>query len=125
MARELLVSNTTGTVVYATIRVPLNRNHADGGRIGYWFNQRTLTFEVFTAGNWVDYDIALTELGTTGLFEGDMPVGGLGVGVEPEKALEVIYWQRAGATPAMTDTKITGSLFEFPDEWVAVSSLRV
>jgi len=121
MARELLVSNATGTVVYATIRVPVNRNHADGGHIGYWFNQRTLALEVFAAGNWVDYDIALTELGTTGLFEGDMPT----LGINPEKALEVIYWQRAGATPAMTDTKITGSLFEFPDEWVAVSSLRV
>ena len=121
MSKELLVSHTSGTTVYATMRVPINRNHASGGLIGYWFNQRTLAFEVFAAGNWVDYDIALVELGTTGLFEGDIPE----LGPNPEKALEIIYWEQAGATPVMGDTKITGANFEFLDEWVATSSLRV
>lgn len=126
MSKELLVSHTSGTNVYATMRIPINRSGATGGvtptssNIGKWFNQRQLTFETFAAVNFVDYDIALTELGTTGLFEGDIPAE-----VNPEKALEVIYWERAGADPAMGDTKITGVNFEFLDEWVAISALRV
>jgi len=120
MSKELLVSHTTGAAVYATIRIPINRNHAAGGNIGYWWNVVTMALEVFAQVNFVNYVIALVELGTTGLFEGDIPAG-----LNPEKALEVIYWEQLGVDPAETDTKITGSNFEFLDEWVAVSSLRV
>ncbi len=126
MSKELLVSHTSGTNVYATLRIPINRNHATGGtnrtsgNIGKWFNQATLEFVLFAAGDFADYDIALAELGDTGLFEGDMPVE-----ANPEKALEVIYWERAGAAPVVGDTKITGVNFEFLDEWVAMSSIRV
>ncbi len=120
MARELLVSHTTGTNVYATIRLPLDRNQASGGNIGYWWNTVTAVRETFVPGNWANYDIVMTELGNTGLFEGNIPAG-----LNPEKALEVIFWERLGGVPAMTDTKIAGVNFEFPDEWVATSSLRV
>jgi len=123
MSNELLVSHTTGTTVYAAMRVPINRNHADGGNIGTWWNFTVGVLQLpSTAGGapFEEFTSALAELGNTGLFEGDIPEG-----LNPEKALEVIYWEQAGAAPAETDTKITGSNFEFLDEWVAVSSLRV
>jgi len=125
MTKELLVSHTSGTTVYATIRLPINRNHGTtgngrSGNIGYWWNVALVTHETFIPANFANYAIALTELGTTGLFEGDIPTS-----LNPEKALEVIYWERAGAAALMGDTKITGSNFEFLDEWVAVSTLRV
>ncbi len=120
MARELLVSHTSGTTVYATIRNAVNRNHASGGNIGYWWNTDSEAHETFVAVNFPDYAILLTELGTTGLFQGDMPTG-----LNPEKAVEVIFWERAGGAAVMGDTKITGVNFEFLDEWVATSSIRV
>ena len=93
MARELLVSNATGTNVYAAVRV------VKGGNIGLWFD---------------------AVAGTYGVFQADMPAG-----VDPERALEVYYFQRLGGAPAMTDTKIAGSLFEQTDGWTANAELNV
>ena len=114
MARELLVSNATGTNVYAAVRV------VKGGNIGLWFDAVAGTYGVFQAASWVNYAIAMAELGTTGLFEAAMPAG-----VDPERALEVYYFQRLGGAPAMTDTKIAGSLFEQTDGWTANAELNV
>lgn len=120
MAKELFVSHTSGTNVYAVLRVATNWNMASGGNVGKWYSRTGGAVEAFTAGHWANYAIALDELGTTGFFEGDMPAGTM-----PERVLEVYYFERAGGTPAMTDTKVAGALFEFKDEWVATSSLAV
>lgn len=116
MARELLVSHTSGTAVYAVVRAYLGPVN-----IGRWFNDATAALEAFAGANWVNYAVALAELGTTGLFEGDMPAG---LGTEDD--VEVIYLERLGVAAAMTDTKIAGALFHhLPSGWTAVEALRV
>ena len=114
MASELIVVNTTGTTVYAAIRVPHKSN------AGRWFDAVTGSFVAFVAGAWTTYAVAMTELGTTGLFEADMPAQ-----AAAERELEVYYFQQTGGAPAMTDLKIGGSLFEMSDNWVATAALNV
>ena len=120
MANELLVSHNTGTTVYAVIRAPYGNYNDAFANAGNWFGITALAFGAFAGANWADYAIALTELGTTGLFEGDLPPE-----VAPETILEVYYLQQLGVAPLMTDTKIDGSLFEFKATWVAVSALTI
>ena len=114
MAKELLVSHTTGLTVYATGRV------LGGDNVGRWGNIAASTLDVFVAADWASYDITMTELGTSGLYEADFPFVFFS-----ERAIEIIYFVQAGGTPAIGDTKIAGSLFELMDDWVATTDLRV
>ncbi len=122
MARELFVSNTSGTTVRAVARVSTNkRGVGEGGNIGKWWNAVTLAWEDFDASKWASYALTMAELGATGFFEGDFPPN------PPinEKAVEIYYFQLAGADLVQDDTKITGALFEFMDEWVTTKALEV
>ena len=115
MANELIVSHTSGTTVYAVIRIPVREN------IGQWANPVGGTLDVFAGADWANYAVAMAELGTTGLFEGDMPAV-----VNAESTVEVVYLERLTAVPLMTDTKIAGSMFQtLADGWTAVEALRV
>lgn len=122
MASELLVSRTTGSTVYAVIRVPNDKAGATNN-IGKWANDSLSVFEAFAAGNWADYALTMTELGSTGLYEGDIPSW---IAATLEDVLEVIFFDQAGANPAMTDTKIDGvSISKTEDGWQAVRALSV
>ena len=118
MARELLVSRATGQTVYAVGRVP------QGESVGLWANPTTPGVEAFDVANWAQYAIAMTELGDTGLYEGDFPR----TSIDPSQniiSLEVIYFQQVGASPVETDTKITGVLYTHPDDWQAGEQLNL
>jgi len=114
MSRELLVASTAGTVVYAVARI------ATGDNFGLWFNNTDNSLVVFEAAAWNRYAIPMTELGTTGLFEADMPNSLLN-----ERAIDIYYVVQAGATPALGDTRISGKLYEMQDEFVPVKALDV
>jgi len=114
MVRELLVSHTSALTVYAVGRIPHRAN------IGLWGSVLNAALEVFAGANWTTYVIPMNELGTTGFYEGDMPALFNG-----EHAVEIYFFEQVGGAPAMTDTKVSGTLFANTDVWVAESTLRV
>ncbi len=117
MPRELLVSHNTGVAMYAVGRVQGNRND----QIGFWGNVTADALQGFAGANWANYAIPLVELGTTGLYQGDMPAV-----FNTEQAIEIIYLEQLAANPAMGDTKVSGSLMELLDNWwVATAALAI
>lgn len=114
MARELLVSATSGIDVYAVGRV------LNGDNIGLWGNTADGSLDVYLAANFGRYDIRMTELGASGFYQADMPTV-----FDAERAVEIIFYRRLGGVPAENDTKLSGSLYERIDDWVATQTLAV
>lgn len=115
MAKELLLSTTTGKSVYAIIRVPT------GSNIGKWANPVDERLDDYNAVDYQKYAVTMNELGALGLYEGDIPF----VVAKSVRIMEVIYLEQAGVSPAESDTKLSASLYEFGDHWVATTSLSV
>ena len=113
MANELLVSTVSGTDVYAVGRVANGNNIGEWGIVGG-------ALEVFAAANWATYAIVMAELGTTGLFQADMPDVFNG-----ERAVDIIFLTRAGAAPVQGDVKISGALYFLADDWMPTEALVV
>lgn len=65
----------------------------------FWNTTGTPAFEAYTEANWDDYAITLTRQGTSLLYFATMPAGVLTSGV-----YNLYVFERAGATPAVTDT---------------------
>lgn len=89
MANELQAQYTSGKTVYAVIL----------SAVGQAWNGTT--FEAPLAADWATYAVAATEQSTTGLYEATMPAG-----VSTAGLYSVLFYQRAGASPATTDTVI-------------------
>lgn len=88
MASEIqLAYGTTGRTLYAVIRTS----------VGTVWNTNSAAFEAFNAANWTDYDIAMTEQGTTGYYAGTFPPA-ISSGV-----YEVEVRDRGGSSPAVSD----------------------
>jgi len=113
-ARELLVSAATGFTVFAIGRI------LNGDNIGLWGNTATNVPEAYNTANFGDYAIPMPELGVSGFYEATMPSV-----FNAERAVEIIYYSQAGADPAESDTKLSGSLYELQDDWVATEALAV
>jgi hypothetical protein len=121
MASELFLSTTTGRNTYAVFRCGTDKRGVDeGGNIGRFWNASVMAWEPFDASNWGVYAYPLTELGASGFYEADFPTI-----TPPEKAVEVYYFNQAGAAAAQSDTKLLGARFEFIDEWIATGALEV
>ena len=115
MSKELIVSSTTLTTVYAVGRV------AKGDNVGQWGNLTSGNLEGYDRLKWANYAITLTELEGSGLFEGDMPAVFNG-----ERFVDIIFLTRGGAAPLPGDTKLDGSaLYELSDEWVPTNAINV
>lgn len=115
MARELVVSATSGLTVYALGRI------LNGDNIGLWGNIADSTFELYNSANYDKYVITMAELGDSGFYEADMPAV-----FNPERAVEIIFYQQLGGIPASSDTKLSGSSrYELMDDWVATMALTV
>lgn len=114
MARELVVSAATGLTIYALGRV------LNGDNIGRWGNVTDGTLDLYNAANLGRYDVVMTELGASGFYEADMPSV-----FDAERAVEIIFYDQAGGNPAESDTKLSGSLYELMDDWVATQTLTV
>lgn len=114
MVRELVVSATSGLTVYALGRV------LNGANIGRWGNVIQNTFDIYKAADLDRYDIEMTELGASGFYQADMPSV-----FDAESAVEIIFYDQAGVSPAESDTKLSGSLYEFIDDWVSTQDLTV
>lgn len=115
MANELLVSAATGLTVFALGRV------LNGTNIGKWGNVDDTTLDTYATADFGKYDIVMTELGTaSGFYEADMPSV-----FDAERAVEIIFYSQAGGSPVETDTKLSGSLYEQMDDWVATATLTV
>lgn len=96
MANELQAQYTSGKTVYAVIL----------SAVGQAWNGTT--FEAPLAADWATYAVAATEQSTTGLYEATMPAG-----VSTAGLYSVLFYQRAGASPATTDTVIGKGLIEW------------
>lgn len=92
MSNEIVFEHDTSAVsLYAVI------SNAAGQR----WNTAAAAFQAHADGSWTDYDIALTEQGTSRKYQGNFPTGIITAGMY----LVTIYL-RAGGSPAITDTKL-------------------
>lgn len=90
MARKLQLSDTvSGSNIYATIRSRTN---------GYIWDGADLV--VFVGANMANYDVACTEQGSTGYYDVDVPEA------LPAGQYMVVFYTRAGGTPAQTDNAV-------------------
>lgn len=91
MANELAVSGlAAGLAVYAIVR-------NSSGQV--WSTTGTPGFVPQVAGNIADYDIAMGDTGSTGVYFGDMPAA-------PAGYLSAEYRVRSGGSPAWTDAVV-------------------
>jgi hypothetical protein len=91
MAIEIVCEHdTSGVALYAVVSRP-----ADGYR---WNGS---SFETHTAGNWLNYDIALTEQTNSATYLGDFPAG-----ITTAGWYRITVYLRAGGSPAIGDTKL-------------------
>lgn len=97
MAGEIQLQYVTGKTVYAVIR-----NH-----FGQVWNTAGGAFEAFNASNYTDYDVALTEQGTTGVYAGDFP-SAIVAGV-----YSLDFRERAGASPAQSDLAVGAGEYDW------------
>jgi hypothetical protein len=88
MANEIQLQSATGRTVYGVIFRDSDQQVYNGSG-----------FEALDGDNWGDYDVALTEVGTTGIYRGTFPV------VASANYSVLIYWQQAGS-PATSDVLI-------------------
>lgn len=86
MSNELRIGSVSGLTVYAAV---LNEN----SRI--WNGS---TFEVYTSGNYANYDVAIAEQGSSGIYIGDFPSG-----IVDEGHYEIFYFIQDGGAPAEGD----------------------
>jgi hypothetical protein len=88
MANEIQLQSATGRTVYAVIFRDSDQSVYNGSG-----------FESLDGDNWGDYDVALTEVGTTGIYRADFPVA-----ITVTYSV-MMYWQQAGS-PATSDVLI-------------------
>jgi hypothetical protein len=108
MANELIFGGASGQTLYYVL---LNAT-------SQFFNTVTPGFEAFNGANYANYDNALTEQGTTGIYLGTPPSIVLGT-------YRFLVKQQVGASPAQGDPIIGGGSFEwtstalvnFPANW--------
>ena len=87
MAKEIQAYTTTGLTLYAVVINSIGQ---------FWNTSATPAFETYNGANWTDYDIALTEAGA-GIYTANMPGAAAG-------SYSYAVYERAGASPATTDT---------------------
>lgn len=95
MAGEIRVVGPTGHTCYVHIF------NASGQR---WNGS---TYETFSAANYANYDVAVTEDGSTGVYRGDMPTDA------PAGRPDVILYIQAGGSPANGDRAVGSQSFNW------------
>ncbi len=100
MSSELITRGpSTGAVLYSTIRGSGQSIWSTSGGTG--------GFEAFNAANYTDYDISLTEQGSTNIFIGNAPLA------LPAGVFNVFASQRVGGSPAVSDPIIAFGTLEW------------
>ncbi|HVS73088.1 MAG TPA: hypothetical protein VHQ47_17670 [Phycisphaerae bacterium] len=89
MASELKIAAPSGLAIYAII-VSMAGTFAAG-----------TSLEAYDAAHWTDYAVALTEIGA-GIYAGDFPA-------LAADSYGILYFRRAGATPAVSDAPAIGA----------------
>jgi len=88
MANEIHLNYTSGKSMYCQVR----------NRAGLILNVSAEEAEVYSAGNWTDYDIALSDKGGD-YYVGDFPSWA------PAGTYQVVFFEQLGASPAATDIR--------------------
>jgi len=86
MASEITVAYKTGQLLYVLIF----------NTVGEVWNFLTAVFEAVVNSDWTDYELALAEQGTTGIYEGNFPALSAG-------NYSVIVYQQKGSGPLPSD----------------------
>ena len=110
MSKELTLVTDSGETVYGVARVTSVESR------GLWGNLVSGNLEAFNAANWQDYDIAITELGSIGIYEGSMPNV-----VASIFSVEVVYYRQLGASPAVSDTRIATAVYQNTNGWQLIN----
>jgi hypothetical protein len=97
MANEWKLQGVSGTNYYVVLI-----NSA-----GQFWNTSTPGWEAYNATHWANYAVIITEVGA-GIFMGNMP-GAINTG----QLVNGCFYQRAGATPATTDTGVGSYLIDW------------
>ena len=101
MSRKIIGASPSGTL-YARVLNPS----------GLWWNGTT--FEAYTEGNYADYDIAMTEQGTSTVYVADFPTA-----ITTGGTYQYFVHRQAGASPAAGDPVInTGKI-----DWTGAASI--
>lgn len=79
---------------------------------GQWYNTATPGFEAFNGANWTSYDIAAAQVGTSKVYDADMPAVAAGL-------YEVFAFLQAGGSPAATDEPVSAGEVEWTGSAVA------
>jgi hypothetical protein len=107
MAAEIQFSySVSGRTLYAVVRTT----------VGTVWNGTS--FEAYNESNWSNYDIAMTEQGTSGYYVGTFPTVSAGV-------YNVDVRDRAGGSPAVTDTRVGSGSLEWDGSAVVPLSSRL
>src|SRR3990167_2247931 len=93
MASEIRAASGTGNTIYVHI---LN---ASGQR---W---NGTAFATYAAGSWADYDVALTEQTSSGVYVGDFPST-----IQTAGSYEYYVYLQAGASPAAGDQIVSAGI---------------
>lgn len=105
MAKEIQTFYTSALTLYAVLT----------NGIGQFWNTSAVAFQAYNGASWTDYDIALTEQSTSGIYLGDFPVVAAG-------SYGITIFKRAGGAPALTDAPgIGGGNIEWDGTSVTVT----
>lgn len=86
MANELRIAQGTGSAIYA---------HIVNAAARRW---NGTSFEVYSSGNYPNYDIPMTEQGTSGVYVGNFPTG-----ITDSGTYEIFYYIQTGGSAAEGD----------------------
>jgi hypothetical protein len=103
MANEIRGVSNAGTL-YARIM----------NSVGYWWNGTT--FEAYSAANYADYDVAITEQGNSGVYLADFPTA-----IQTGGTYEYFIHKQAGASPTEGDIVVNTGKVDWSGT-VAISS---
>lgn len=91
MSNEIdLFLQQSGWTVYVVLK----------NKSGQFWNTSSLAFETFNASNWTDYDISLTEQGSSGIYLGNFPSD-----ISSAGTYNYYAYRQLGGSPAQSDAR--------------------
>lgn len=108
MSNELRIGSVSGLTVYAAVLNETSR---------IWNGS---AFEVYSSGNYPNYDVTVTEQGSSGIYVGDFPVA-----IVDEGHYEIFYFIQDGGAPAEGDRILGTSSVDWDGDSVTTTGSTI